>query len=96
MPKRPKPIKELIITPIFGGLIAIEIASKRAFDWMEKEANNFGLYEILRENNSSYVTARLMVSSCFDVNEVIEYLLSPNYVENNVLNIVGEEKGGGE
>jgi len=95
MIKRPQPIKELIISPVFDGLIAIEIASKRAFDWMDKEANNFGDYTVLSESNASYATAALVISACFDVHEVIEYLLNPQYGKTKVLKIAGEGNGEG-
>jgi len=88
MPKIPRPIKEIAITPMFGEVFCVEIASKRAFDWFNKEAGKFGTCSVKQKDNKCSAMGVLVVSSCFDVSEVIEYLSHPEYVENNVLKIV--------
>jgi len=88
MIKRPQPIKELVIRKIADELIGIEIASKRAFDWIKSEADTYGRCTIDKKDNECSAIGVLMVNSCYDTDEVLKYLSYPQYVKNSVLKIV--------
>lgn len=92
MPKRPQPIKEIVVHRIIGGMLCIEIASKRAFEWVSKEGPEFGDLTLAPVGNETYASGLLVVSSCYDVDEIIEHLSKPEYVTNNVFNLVDKTK----
>jgi len=88
MSKRPKPTKEVVVHKVSGGMISIDISSKRAFDWVIAESHKFGYLVASREHSASVFNVVLVINSCFVLDEVVEYLSEPAYEVNNVLSIV--------
>ncbi len=71
--------------------LSIEVATKRALEWVIKEAPAFTsdstLINILK-GKVAPTSATLLVSPCFDTQEVKEYLGKPVYEKNDPLTLI--------
>lgn len=92
--RKPKFKKEIVLhKDIDHGFIQFETSTKRAFDWLIEESDCCSYLNLTRSNNSgSLVMGVLIISKCYDFDEIFEHLSNPNFEkENNVLSIVNDK-----
>ena len=80
---KPKIVYEILVENIIDTrVLIIYVATQRALDWIIKEGPKYSedkLFYHLIKNQSPPYRATLVVSPCFNVDEVKEYLENPDF-----------------